>query len=334
MSEQNLQIKLARRPVGLVKRDDFVVERGPVAEPGEGEVLVRVRDLSLDPAMRGWLNDVRSYVPPVGIGEVMRAGGIGEVVTSRDPALAAGDVVSGSFGWQRYAVCKAAHASKIDESIAPARTFLSVLGSPGLTAYFGLLDVGALKPGEQVLVSAASGAVGSVVGQLARIKGARAVGVAGGPAKCAMVVDELGLDDCVDYKSGESLSQALRRSCPKGIDVYFDNVGGEVLDTALRRMARGGRIVVCGAISTYNATEAPVGPANYMALLVNRARMEGFVVFDYVARFPEAIRELAGYVREGRIVVKEHVVEGLENAVEALNMLFSGKNTGKLILHV
>jgi hypothetical protein len=268
----------------------------------------------------------------------MRAGGIGLVIASQDSAFAVGDKVSGVLGVQEYCLLpaerlKASGLFRIDLRAGTPTQWLNVLGMPGMTAYFGLLDVGQPKPGETVVVSGAAGAVGQTVGQLAKIKGCRAVGIAGGSAKCDWVVRELGFDACIDYKAG-NIKDGLKAHCPKGVDVYFDNVGGEILDTVLTRIAMKARIVICGAISQYNATAPVKGPGNYLSLLVNRARMEGMVVFDYAARYPEAIAELAGYLRDGRLKSREDVVQGLENFPEALLKLFDGANFGKLVLEV
>ncbi len=326
----NRQWTLTSRPQGMPKRSDFTYATLPAPEPKEGEFLVRTHYISLDPAMRGWMNDARSYIPPVKLGEVMRALGVGEVVSSRHKDFAEGSHVVGAFGVQDYAVSDGAGVQTVDASQAPLPLFISALGMPGLTAYFGLLDVGAPKPGETVLVSAASGAVGAVVGQVARIKGARAVGLAGGPAKCAYVRDTLGFDAVIDYKA-EDVGRALTQHCPKGIDVYFDNVGGHILDEALIRLNRYARVVICGAISQYNSG-AVEGPKNYMSLLVNHARMEGFVVFDYLSRYPEGIQALAGWLKEGKLKSKEDIVDGLETFPETLLKLFTGENFGKLCL--
>ena len=334
MTEQNRQIRLARRPVGLTDAETWEHVSGPLPAPAEGEVLVRTLYLSIDPAMRGWLNEGRSYLPPVQIGEVMRALGIGQVIAGEANGFKPGDLVSGMLGWQQFCACKARGLNPVDPDLAPPVQWLSALGMTGMTAYFGLLDVGRPAAGETVLVSAAAGAVGSIVGQIARLKGARAVGIAGGPEKCELVRDTFGFDACIDYKSGESLNRAVRDACPDGVHVYFDNVGGDLLDAALRRLARGARVVLCGAISTYNDTAPSPGPAHYMSLLVNRARMEGFIVFDYADRYAEAQREIAGWLRDGRLVSREHIVEGLAAAPEALNMLFKGENQGKLIVRV
>lgn len=334
MTALNAQWRLAARPVGLPKPSDWEYVEEPAAEPDDGQFQVELEYVSLDPAMRGWMNEARSYVPPVGIGEVMRAGAIGRVTKSRHPDFQAGDLVSGMFGVQRYAVSDGRAVRPVDTSLAPAPVHLGVLGMTGLTAYFGLLDLGRPEPGQTVVVSGAAGAVGSVVGQIARIKGCRTVGIAGGPEKCAWLVEELGFDAAIDYKRGD-LRAELRRHTPDGIDVYFDNVGGETLDEVLRRIARGARVVICGAISQYNAEEQPRGPANYMQLLVQRASMKGFLVFDFADRYPEAIAQLAAWLRAGELQSREDVVRGgLEQFPEVFLRLFRGENTGKLILEL
>jgi hypothetical protein len=329
----NHQFKLAARPLGLPKRSDWDYTSEPMREPRDGEVLVEVEYLSLDPAMRGWMNEGKSYIAPVGIGEVMRAGGAGRVLESKDPAFAKGDSVVGLVGVQRYAAVPGRALTKVDPSLAPLPVYLGALGMPGMTAYFGLLEVGQAKEGETVVVSGAAGAVGMVVGQIAKIKGCRVVGIAGGPEKCAYIVDELGFDAAVDYKF-EDLHAGLRKHCPKGIDVYFDNVGGETLDTCLTRLAFHARVVICGAISQYNATTVVRGPSNYLSLLVNRARMEGMVVFDYTDRFGIAIRDLVTWMKEGRLKSREDIVVGIETFPETLLKLFRGENVGKLVLKV
>jgi NADPH-dependent curcumin reductase CurA len=329
----NHQFRLKSRPVGDPKRSDFDFVEEPVGEPQEGQFLVRVQYISLDPAMRGWMNDVRSYLPPVGLGEVMRAGAVGQVVASRNPKFAEGDHVYGTFGVQDFAISDGKGVVKVDPAMAPLPVFLSMLGMPGLTAYFGLFEVGAYKEGDTVVVSGAAGAVGSVVGQLAKIKGSRAIGIAGGKEKCDYVVNELGFDACIDYKS-EDVAAGLREHCPDRIDIYFDNVGGEILDAALARLAFGGRVVLCGAISQYNNTGPMRGPSNYMSLLVNRGRMQGFLVFDYADRYLEAATAMAGWRAEGKLTCREDIVEGLETFPDTLMKLFRGENMGKLVLKV
>jgi len=334
MDATNHQIRLAARPHGLPKPTDWEHTEEPVRDPGDGEVVVKTLFLSLDPAMRGWMNEGRSYIEPVGIGDVMRAGGVGQVVASNHSDIAEGDHVTGIFGAQEYATVDGAAAQKIDPSLAPLPSYLGALGMPGLTAYFGLLDVGAMKEGDTVAISGAAGAVGSVAGQIARIKGAKAVGIAGGEEKCRWIVDELGFDAAVDYKA-EDVHRGLRKAAPDGIDVYFDNVGGEILDAALAVLRRKARVVICGAISQYNADGAFRGPSNYMSLLVNRARMEGFVVFDFANRYAEAARELAGWLSSGELKAREDVVEGgVEAFPDTLLRLFKGDNVGKLVLKV
>ena len=334
MPPVNRQVCLAARPSGLPQDSDWDLRQQDVPEPGPGEFVVAISHLSLDPAMRGWMNAGASYIDPVEVGDVMRAGAVGTVSASEHPAFAVGEHVYGVFGVQEHALSDGNGVFKIDPSLAPAPTYLGTLGMTGLTAYFGLLDVAKVKEGETVVVSGAAGAVGSVVGQIAKIKGARAVGIAGGAEKCRWLVDELGFDAAIDYKS-EDLRKALREHAPKGIDVYFDNVGGEILDIALPRLARGARIVICGAVSQYNATEAVRGPSNYLSLLVFRATMTGMVVFDYADRFGEAMAAIAGWMREGRIVSREHIVDGGVSAFpDALLKLFAGENTGKLVLRV
>jgi NADPH-dependent curcumin reductase CurA len=329
----NRQYRLAARPLGLPARTDWHFGEESLRDPGEGEVLVKVIYISLDPAMRGWMNEARSYIAPVAIGEVMRAGGVGRVVASRHAKFAEGDFVVGMFGVQEYAIGNGKGMHRVDPALAPLPTYLGALGMPGMTAYFGLLDIGKPQPGNTVVVSGAAGAVGSVVGQIAKIKQCRAVGIAGGPAKCAHVVDELGFDACIDYKA-EDVRHALGAHCPHGIDVYFDNVGGAILEAALARLALHARVVICGAISQYNTTTGVKGPANYMSLLVNRASMTGMIVFDYADRYPEAARELASWRAQGQLVSREDIVTGLDNFPEALLMLFTGENTGKLVLQV
>jgi hypothetical protein len=330
----NHAFRLASRPVGLPKRENwkFTTEE-PVGEPGDGEVLVRVLYVSLDPAMRGWMNDARSYIPPVGIGEVMRALAIGTVEVSRDPGFAVGDHVSGLLGVQEYAIVQPAGLVKIDPTLAPLPVYLGALGMPGLSAYFGLLDIGRPEPGQTVVVSGAAGAVGQLVGQIAKLEGARVVGIAGGPEKCRYVVEELGFDAAIDYKN-EHVASALREHCPRGIDVYFDNVGGEILDAALAQLARRARVVICGAISQYNATEGVRGPANYLSLIVQHASMTGFIVTDYAKRFDEARQAMAGWFATGELSSREHVVDGLETFPETLLKLFTGEHDGKLVIRV
>ncbi len=330
----NRMVKLARRPKGMTTRADFSIEDGPVPQPGPGEFRVKVEYISLDPAMRGWMSEGRSYVPPVGLGEVMRAYAAGIVEASNNPSFKQGDAVQGMFGVQKYAISKGERVYKVDTGQAPLQRWIGGLGMPGWTAYFGLLEVGQPKAGETVVVSAASGAVGSVVGQIAKIKGCRAVGIAGGPDKCRYVTSELGFDACVDYKAGK-LAADLKAAAPKGIDVYFENVGGEILDTVLMQMNLFGRIPVCGLISAYNATELPSGPKNLRAVLTQRLRMQGLIVFDWANRTPEAIAQLGAWYKEGKLKIREDVREGgIDAYPDVLNLLYTGGNLGKLVLKV
>jgi NADPH-dependent curcumin reductase CurA len=329
---ENRQIRLAARPSGLPKPTDWELTTEPLPEPDEGEFVVELSHLSIDPAMRGWMNAGTSYIDPVEVGDVMRAGAVGRVVESRHEGFSVGDHVSGAFGVQEYARSNGSGVIKIDPSLAPLETHLGALGMPGMTAYFGLLEVGRAREGDTVVVSGAAGAVGSVVGQIAKIKGCRVIGIAGGEEKCRWLVDELGFDAAIDYKS-ENIAAALRQHAPDRVDVYFDNVGGDVLDAVLTRINRGARIVICGAISQYNATDQVRGPANYLALLVFRASMTGMVVFDWVSRYPEAMAEIAGWLRDGSLVAREQVVGGgVEAFPDTLLALFAGENTGKLVL--
>jgi NADPH-dependent curcumin reductase CurA len=333
----NDQYRLAARPSGLPKESDWQYASAPLAGLQDGEIRIKTLYLSLDPAMRGWMNEGKSYIRPVALDEVMRAGGVGVVVASKSPAFAVGDTVTGGIGVQRYwqgrADDPAAVFTRIDPSLAPLETWLNTLGMPGMTAYFGLLEVGLPKPGDTVVVSGAAGAVGQTVGQVAKKLGCRVVGIAGGKEKCDFVVNELGFDACIDYKNS-AVKDGLKQYCPNGVDVYFDNVGGDILDTVLTRINMKARIVICGAISQYNNTTPVKGPSNYMALLVNRARMEGMVVFDYAPRYKEGIAQLAEWLKDGSIKSRTDVVEGLENFPSALLMLFEGKNFGKLVLKV
>jgi NADPH-dependent curcumin reductase len=328
----NHKFELAARPVGLPKRTDWAFKEEPVRDPLDGEILVKILYLSLDPAMRGWMNEGRSYIAPVAIGEVMRALALGRVLRSKNSRFEAGDYVYGPLGVQQFASTDGSGLAKVDPRAAPLPVYLSALGMPGLTAYFGLLDIGHPKPGETVVVSGAAGAVGAVVGQIAKIKGCRVVGIAGGGDKCRYI-SGLGFDAAIDYKS-ENVLQALRRHCPKGVDIYFDNVGGEILEAALALLARLGRIAICGAISQYNSTVPIKGPSNYLSLLIHHGTMTGFVVTDYASRYREALRDLAEWLAAGKLKSREHIVEGIEKFPDALLMLFAGENNGKLILQV
>ncbi|MBL8325174.1 MAG: NADP-dependent oxidoreductase [Rubrivivax sp.] len=343
----NQQVRLAARPSGLPKPGDWQLTEEPVAEPGPGGIVVQTLAISLDPAMRGWMNEGKSYIKPVELGAVMRAGGIGRIIASSNPAFAVGDVVSAGTGVQQYlsvpaAELKRAGVFKIDLRLGSVHQWLNVLGMPGMTAYFGLMDIGQPKAGETLLISGAAGAVGQTAGQLARIKGLRAVGIAGGPAKCEFVVKELGFDACIDYKAPapagvprwDPVRAGLKEHCANGIDIYFDNVGGDILDAALARLNRKARVIICGAISQYNNEGGAVaGPKNYLSLLMNRARMEGLVVFDYAERFPQAVMEMAAYLKDARMKSREDVVRGTPADFPAtLLKLFRGENFGKLVL--
>jgi NADPH-dependent curcumin reductase CurA len=329
------QLRLAARPSGEVNDSHFELVEEPVPEPDDGEFVVEVTHISIDPAMRGWMNEGRSYIAPVEIGEVMRAGALGRVIASRHDGFSEGDTVQGVFGVREHAVSDGAGVNKVKagDGASPS-AYLGALGMTGLTAYFGLLDVGKLQPGDTVLVSGAAGAVGTVVGQIAKIKGARAVGIAGGPEKCRMLTDELGFGAAIDYKQEDFYAQ-LRRNTPDEVDVFFDNVGGEILNLGLTRLARGARVVICGAISQYNNTGPMTGPSNYIMLLVARASMTGFVVFDFADRYQEGVREMAGWVAEGKLKSVEDTVRGdIESFPSVLGRLFAGANTGKLVLEL
>jgi NADPH-dependent curcumin reductase CurA len=328
----NTQWVLASRPVGMVGPSSFERRSREVPEPAAGELIVRNLYLSLDPAMRGWISEARGYMPPVAIGEVMRGGCVAEVINSRHRAFSPGELVFGMFGWQEYAVSDGTGVLRVPDGVSPTLA-LGALGWTSLTAYFGLTEIGRPQPGETVVVSGAAGATGSAVGQLARLRGARVIGIAGGRAKCDWIVDELGFDAAIDYRS-EDVRARLKDLCPDGIDVYWDNVGGEILEAALGRLAVHARVVYCGAISSYNATSPPPGPRNYMQLLIRRARLEGFLVFDYVDRIDEALAELVPLVQSGQLRYREDIREGLDSAPEALGDLFTGANDGKLIVHI
>lgn len=330
----NHQMRLASRPVGLPTPANWQMTEEPVPSASDGQIVVKILYNSLDPAMRGWMNDRRSYVPPIAIGDVMRAGAAGRVIESKHPDFAVGDFVTGMLGVQEYARSDGRGVTKVDTSVAGLPTYLGTLGMPGMTAYFGLLDTGKLKSGETVVVSGAAGAVGSVVGQIAKIKGCRVIGIAGGADKCKWIVNDLGFDAAIDYKS-DDVAKALRAAAPSGVDIYFDNVGGDILDIVLTNIAMHARIVICGAISQYNTTTAIKGPSNYLALLVARASMTGMLVFDYASRYAEAGAEMAGWIKSGVLKPREQIAKGGVAAFpDALLMLFRGENTGKLVLEV
>ena len=330
MAALNKQVLLASRPKGAVTEDNFRFVEVPVGKPEPGEVLVRNEWLSLDPYMRGRMSDAKSYAKSVEIGEVMVGQTVGDVVESNDPNFKAGDKVLTPLGWQLYGIASAKELTKVDAQRAPASYYLGILGMPGITAWFGLLEIGQPKPGNTIVVSAASGAVGGVVGQLARIKGCRVVGIAGGKTKCDYVVNELGFDACIDYKAGNLLAD-LREHCPKGVDVDFENVGGVILDTVLRVMKLYSRIVVCGLIAEYSATE-PYGYKMLRSVLVNRIKMQGMIVFDWKDRYGEALKGLSGYLAEGKLKYRESIVEGIDNAPKGLIALLKGENFGKQLV--
>ena len=334
MAERNRRLVLAERPTGMVDEQTVRMEEVEAPEPGPGEALARVRYLSIDPTIRTWMDDAPGYLPPIAIDEVVRSGGIVEVVRSNSEKYKSGDLLFGFTGWQEYVVASEATGYQaLPDGVAPTLA-LSLFGITGMTAYFGLIDVGKVKEGDVVVVSAAAGATGSTVGQIAKIKGAaKVIGIAGGPKKCAGIVDELGFDEAIDYKS-DNVAARLREAAPDGIDLFFDNVGGDILDACLAQLALRGRIVLCGAISGYNDRGTAKGPANYANLIIKRGRMEGFLILDYFDRLDEGRAEVAGWLAEGKIKSSEHIVEGLENAPEALNLLFTGGNTGKVIVQM
>ncbi len=327
----NRQITLAARPVGFPKESDFALLESPVPEPRQGEVLVRSQWLSLDPYMRGRMSEARSYAKPTAIGEVMPGQVVGEVVESADSRYAPGDLVVGQLGWQEHAVARAGALRKLDPGLAPPSTYLHALGVTGLTAYFGLFDVGRPKVGDTVVVSAAAGAVGQIVGQLAKAAGCRTVGIAGGPEKVAELTELYGYDVGIDYKA-DDVNAALKDACPAGVDIYFDNVGGALSETVFRRLALGARVVICGQISQYNLAEPELAARNLGFLIVFRARLEGFLVSDYAHRFGEGLTRLGSLLREGRLQYREDVTEGLEHAPRAFIGLLNGENRGKALV--
>ncbi len=329
----NKQIILTQRPVGMPKEETWNLQSSEVPACPEGHVLIQNHYISLDPAMRGWMNNTKSYIPPVEIGDVMRAGTIGKVVESKHPKYQIGDVVSGWGGVQQYSLTSGQGYYKVDTSLAPMPTYIGTLGMPGMTAYFGILEVGKIKEGDTVLISGAAGAVGSVAGQIAKIKGCKVIGIAGGPEKCKYLIDELGFDGAIDYKN-ESVIRKIKEHAPKGIDVYFDNVGGDILDAALARIRMNARIVICGAISQYNNTTAIQGPSNYLSLLVNRGTMQGMVVMDYAKDYGKAAMEMGGWMMQGKLKSREDIYEGIENFYPTFQRLFTGEKKGKLVLKV
>jgi NADPH-dependent curcumin reductase CurA len=334
MAERNRRLVLAERPTGMVDERTVRMEEVDAPEPGDGEALARVRYISIDPTIRTWMDDAPGYLPPIAIDEVVRSGGIVEVVNSQSDQYKPGDLLFGFSGWQDYVLASAANGYQpLPDGVSPTLA-LSLFGITGMTAYFGLIDVGKVKQGDVVVVSGAGGATGSTVGQIAKIKGAgKVIGIAGGPDKCTFIGDELGFDETIDYKS-DDVAARLREAAPDGIDLYFDNVGGAILDACLAQLALRGRVVLCGAIAGYNDRAGAVGIANTANLIVKRGRMEGFLILDYFDRLDEGRAEVAKWLAEGKIKSSEHVVEGLENAPEALNLLFTGGNTGKLMVKV
>ncbi|MGJ8592921.1 MAG: NADP-dependent oxidoreductase [Aquaticitalea sp.] len=329
----NKQLIFKKRPTGYPDAQTWSLETNETTEPKEGEVLIEQHYISLDPAMRGWMNEGKSYIEPVELDAVMRAGSIGNVIESKHPKFEVGDCLTGWGGVQQYVTTNAETWHKVDPSVVSMPKYLSVLGMTGMTAYFGIIEVGQINKGDSVLISGAAGAVGSIVGQIAKIKGCRVVGIAGGKEKCEYLTNELGFDAAIDYKSDDMI-QSLKEHCPKGVDVFFDNVGGEILDLALTQLRRGARVVICGAISQYNNKARIKGPSNYLSLLVNRATMQGMVVFDYADQYGVAAKQLGKWLAEGKIKSKEAVYEGIENFQDTYDRLFTGEKLGKLVLKV
>lgn len=330
----NKQLILAKRPVGLPEKDTWRLETNPILEPKDGEVLIKNHYISLDPAMRGWMMDRKSYVEPVAIGDVMRAGAIGIVIKENNhPSFKVGDCIVSWGGVQQYDTTTGDNCYKVDENLAPMPKYLGALGMPGMTAYFGILEVAKIKEGDIVLISGAAGAVGSIVGQIAKLKGCTVIGIAGGKHKCEYLINDLNFDEAIDYKS-EDIYKALDEKCPKGIDVYFDNVGGEILNAALTKLRLNARIVICGAISQYNNKEQIIGPSNYLSLLVNRATMQGMVVLDYSSDYTKAAMEMGMWMMQGKLTSKEDIYVGIENFYETFLRLFTGEKMGKLVLKV
>lgn len=330
----NKQVIFKKRPVGVPMKDTWQLETNPVPELQEGEILVEQHYISLDPAMRGWMNDSKSYIPPVAIDDVMRAGSVGKVIQNNgNPKFEIGDVVTSWGGVQQYVITNGDSWYKVDTRLATMPMYIGTLGMPGMTAYFGITEVGKVKEGDIVLVSGAAGAVGSIVGQIAKIKGCTVIGIAGGKEKCDYLVNELGFDAAIDYKS-ENIYTALKEKCPKGIDIYFDNVGGKILNAALSKLRMHARVVICGAISQYNNKSKIDGPSNYLSLLVTRSTMQGMVVMDYTKKFGEAAKQMGIWMQEGKLKSREDIYEGIENFHETYNRLFSGDKNGKLVLKV
>ena len=325
---------LKKRPIGLPGADTWELQESKVRDLEDGEMLLHQEYISLDPAMRGWINETRSYISPVEVGQVMRAGSVGKIIKTKGKTVfKEGDYVSGWGGVQNYCITKGENFYPVDPKKANLPTYLGVLGMPGMTAYFGITEVGKIKNGDTVLVSGAAGAVGGLVGQIAKIRGCRVIGIAGGKSKCDYLTQNLGFDGSIDYKN-ENVTKSIKNHCPKGIDVFFDNVGGEILDSALIFLRKNARVVICGAISQYNSTDNIKGPKNYLSLLVNRASMQGMVVFDYAPMYGKAMSEIAKWIEEKKIFHKEDVYDGIENFRETFLRLFSGEKMGKLILKI
>ncbi|TVZ59744.1 hypothetical protein NA63_2280 [Flavobacteriaceae bacterium MAR_2010_105] len=329
----NTKYILKKRPFGIPKADIWERQTEAVPQISDGEVLVKHHYISLDPAMRGWMNEGKSYIEPVNLGDVMRAGTIGIVEASKHSHFKVGDYMTGWGGVQNYAVTNGKGWHKVDSSLAPLPMYLGVLGMTGMTAYFGILEVGKISSGDVVLISGAAGAVGSVAGQIAKLKGCTVIGIAGGPDKCRHLIENLGFDAALDYKS-DTIVNDLKQACPKGIDVFFDNVGGEILDLALTKLRRHARVIICGAISQYNSKTRIKGPSNYLSLLVNRATMQGMVVFDYADRYQEAAITMAGWIQSGQLKSEETIVDGIDNFHDTFLRLFTGDKQGKLLLKV
>ena len=330
----NKKMILINRPTGIPEKNTWSFEEELISEIKDGQILIKHQYISLDPAMRGWMNNSKSYIPPVEIGTVMRAGTVGEVIqVNNNTNFKVGDFVSGWGGVQEYSISDGKNYSIIKDKNNPIHRYLGALGMPGMTAYFGIINEGKIKSGDIVLVSAAAGAVGSLVGQIAKIKGCKVIGIAGGNEKCKYVKEQLGFDEVIDYKN-DNIYSALKKYCPEGIDVYFDNVGGEILDAALAKLRMNARIVICGAISQYNNTSRTKGPSNYLSLLVNRATMSGMVVFDYKNDYPMAINQISEWFNQGKLKSNESIFEGIDNFYEIFLKLFNGNKRGKLILKI
>jgi len=333
--DTNRQFYLHQRPTGTPTRDDVRLREVPVPEPGDGQVVIRNKYFSLDPAIRGWMDDTPSYLPPIELGAVVRSTVVGEVIASRHPAFSVGDAAVGLTGWEEYSMASGDALARVPaDGRFPLHYYVNILGAVGLTPYFGVLDAGKPQPGETLLMSAAAGAVGSVGGQIAKLKGCRVVGLAGSDEKCAWITDELGFDAAINYKTCGPMVDAIKTACPEGVDIYFDNVGGDILDAALLNLNAGARIVFCGAISGYNSAEPVPGPYNWWQILARRVTVQGFLVSHYVDRFPEGIAEMGEWVEQGKIKFREQIVDGFENTFDTFLKLFDGSNEGKLIIRL